>query len=185
MGRYYYIRTSNDDGNINYDGKFWFGVQSSNDFENIGFTKSEDQELVWKFCGCCFRSGDMMEDYCENCFDTREEHEKSVEENGETCDCLYIESNTVAYETTRDIMYDKICEMIKTYKNENLDELYVKDKILCIEDENGNDLTIEVTTETKDTSNEVLEKMARYNLCKIIKYIFDLGAEEIYVDCEF
>lgn len=184
MGRYYYIRTSNDDGNINYDGKFWFGIQSSSDFENIGFTKSDEQELTWKSCGCGFYSKDH-EGYCEMCFDSREEHEKAVEEEGETCDCLYAESDTVSYETSRDIMYDKVCEMIKTYKNENLDELYVKDKILCIEDENDNDLTIEVVCETKDTSNENLIKMARYNLCKIIKYIFDLGAEEIYVDCEF
>jgi len=186
MGRYYYIRCADKDGNnVEFDGKFWFGIQGSDDFEVIGFTRCEGQEMTWNGCGCNFRSDDMPEDYCEDCYGSYEEHKEAIkEEYGEEID-MYYESNMVGYYANHEYLYDKVCNMIKKYKNDGFDKFFKKQRIVAIEYGDSENKTIEAWCETQDTSNEILEKVARYELCKIIKFIFDLGCDRIYVDCEY
>lgn len=62
MGRYY-------SGSI--EGKFWFGVQSSNDVENLISITSNPPNMSWIGCGCHV---EYEEDgYCLNCYNSLEE----------------------------------------------------------------------------------------------------------------
>ena len=65
MGRYY-------TGNIS--GKFWFGIQSSYDPQNLGCTYSNVYE--YQLCGCI--CDDKNISYCMNCYDNEEEHKKDL-----------------------------------------------------------------------------------------------------------
>jgi hypothetical protein len=75
MGRYYY-------GDI--QGKFWFGVQNSDDASYFGV----EPEYLYEFldCGCHIeiykeKHDDLTNDlYCTECFASLEEHREAVEE---------------------------------------------------------------------------------------------------------
>lgn len=185
MGRYYYIRASNDNGNISYEDKFWFGVQNSNDFENLGFVKAENQEMVWEGCGCTFYSLDKEEEYCTECYGSYEEHKEAAEKDGEVVECLCYESCKVNYEANKEEVYDKICDMIKDFEKRGFRDCFEKFKLIAIEEEDSEDINVDCMWKIKENTNKNREFVARYALCKIVKYIFDLGAENISVDCEF
>lgn len=187
MGRYWYLRAANDDKNINCYGKCWFGhLQGSDDvFEKLGFVEREDsQELVWKSCSCRFRTDNRGENYCVDCFECFEDHKKAVEEEeGEDVDCLYFRSNVVAYEVDKLKVYHIIRATIEGYEDAGVHNWFEKYKVTAIE----KDEIIEVDSTWKflETLPETQMKiMATYDLCKIVKYVFDLGVEEIFVDCE-
>lgn len=73
MGRFY-------SGNIN--GKFWVAVQSTYCMEEYGAT-FDGFEYRFVFCGCCADGKDDGTDFCQYCFDSREEHLKAIEDDGE------------------------------------------------------------------------------------------------------
>ena len=92
MGRYY-------NGNIN--GKFWFGVQSSDAMEKYGAVEQK-HNFQYKICGCCCDDEPQEKDYCERCFNSYKDHIKEVrdecdedrvtecfEEDESGCDWLY------------------------------------------------------------------------------------------------
>lgn len=102
MGRYY-------SGDI--EGKFWFGVQSSDDISKLVSCKYleycywegcnctiENEDDVWKYC-----NDDCEEDcehvYCHECFKNKEEHIKMLEEECgyEEGERLYREGNELIY----------------------------------------------------------------------------------------
>ena len=96
MGRYY-------SGNIN--GKFWFGCQSSGAMENYGAI-AEDPEFRFKSCGCrCMCVPDDEKPiYCEDCFNSYEDHIKEVrDETDDDDDTECFEED----ETGGNFMYDK------------------------------------------------------------------------------
>ena len=88
MGRYY---------NGDIEGKFWFGVQSSNDIENLVMIEGITC-YTWHGCGCAVDSDDLKKDYCANCYAGRnaflEDAEQNIEENG----IPYYQDNEVLYE---------------------------------------------------------------------------------------
>ena len=55
MGRYYW-------GDI--EGKFWFGVQSSNDVENLLNITSQPGSLIWHGCGCVVDFDQKNDEFC-------------------------------------------------------------------------------------------------------------------------
>ena len=98
MGRYY-------SGNI--CGKFWFGVQSSGAMEKYGATE-EGPEFRFKSCRCCCEcfAGDFVpqeKDYCEDCFNSYEDHIKEVREENDDNDTECFEED----ESGRNFTYDR------------------------------------------------------------------------------
>lgn len=192
MGRYWYLTANNEEGRISCDGKFWFAVQDSTDFEKLGFVKSEGQEMCWKGCRCCFKSDDRPNNYCDRCYDSYEEHLKTVqvEEDDDVSDGGDLwESNDslVTYEATKQDIYHIIQGMIKGYEAANVDKWFDKYSITHTCDSSG-DTEVECDASWASKTSLIrdqLEIMARYDLCMICKYVFDLGADYILVDCEF
>lgn len=90
MGRFY-------NGDIN--GKFWFGVQSSDDISNI---LDIDSEMVceWYGCGCTLHD-DNNEDneYCIECFNNKEDFLLNASEEMEA------DGSSVPYRETNEIVY--------------------------------------------------------------------------------
>jgi hypothetical protein len=90
MGRFY-------NGDIN--GKFWFGVQSSDDISNI---LDIDSEMVceWYGCGCTLHD-DNNEDneYCIECFNNKEDFLLNASEEMEA------DGSSVPYHETNEIVY--------------------------------------------------------------------------------
>jgi hypothetical protein len=81
MGRYYY-------GDI--EGKFWFGVQSSFDADNLGVKHTEEYIDKCKFCSECIDDIENVDGDCpdyneeEDCyeFDDEEENKNYIKSNG-------------------------------------------------------------------------------------------------------
>ena len=67
MGRFYY-------GDIK--GKFWFGVQESEDASHFGVEAEEN--YCYLVCGCCYEEGDS---YCKACYSSKEEHYEATKED--------------------------------------------------------------------------------------------------------
>ena len=107
MGRFYH-------GAI--EGKFWFGIQNSDDISNL-VTITPEMSYMWKACLCCANIEDA---YCNDCYESKEEHEAAViEADGENEDnCLYIEEQTINYYLDRDVHYKEL--------KENMDILRLK-----------------------------------------------------------
>ena len=93
MGRWYH-------GNIH--GKFWFGVQSSGAMEEYGATE-EGPEFRFKSCRCCCEYEPQEKDYCEDCFNSYEDHIKEVREENDDNDSECFEED----ESGRNFTYDK------------------------------------------------------------------------------
>ena len=56
MGRYYW-------GDI--EGKFWFGVQSSSDVENLINITAQPGNMIWHGCGCVVDFDQKYNEYCK------------------------------------------------------------------------------------------------------------------------
>jgi hypothetical protein len=97
MGRFY-------DGDI--QGKFWFGVQDSDDIENLVNVKS-GMYYGWRVCNC-FAEIDCHE-YCKDCYDSKEAHiESAIEEEEYEDECLYYEECTFGYSLDKDTHYEEL-----------------------------------------------------------------------------
>jgi hypothetical protein len=86
MGRYY-------SGSI--EGKFWFGIQSSNDIENLINIQANEPKLLWIGCNCYIE--DEKDEYCKDCYGSLEDF---LDKEGE-----YIENGIHFYEDN-EISYD-------------------------------------------------------------------------------
>ena len=90
MGRFY-------SGDIN--GKFWFGIQSSDDISNI---LDIDSEMVceWYGCGCTLHD-DNNEDneFCIECYNNKEDFLLNASEEMEA------DGSSVPYRETNEIVY--------------------------------------------------------------------------------
>lgn len=97
MGRYYY-------GNI--EGKFWFGVQDSDDISNLC---NIDYETLyyWEGCNCDTNLVQIKNiGYCSNCYNDKESHLKDIDDDNDTQ--LYNESNMIKYSLIKDIHEEQI-----------------------------------------------------------------------------
>jgi hypothetical protein len=96
MGRYY-------SGQI--AGKFWFGVQNSDDASNFGIEHIEI--LRYHVCGCECREHDGSKLYCVDCYSSLDEHKQSmIDEMDEDDDDIdysqtwYLPQHEICYEFT-------------------------------------------------------------------------------------
>ena len=126
MGRFY-------SGDI--EGKFWFGVQDSNDIENL-VTITGNTEYSWKACNCTAEIDD--EDYCRQCYETKEEHiEAAIEEEEYEDECLYYEDCSCGYSLDKGTHYEELLMNMEKIKKEipkeiieEFDKIEQNDKIL-------------------------------------------------------
>lgn len=91
MGREYY-------GDI--EGKFAFGIQNSNDIENL-ITIDYREQYCYYGCGCIAEN--INEKYCKTCYNSFDEHLKIAKE--EDCipnNTLIREDNIIIYEIEKD-----------------------------------------------------------------------------------
>lgn len=189
MGRNWYLRASS---NIESNGQFWCAIQESDDFKFLGFEESEGQQMFWKVCRCCFQSDDRPdEDYCVDCYDSYEEHLEAVQEDegdDEECVQLWEPSKLVNYRATKNDIYPRLQGLIKGFESAGVDKWFDS---ITISHSNPEIDHIEIDhdydweSKSDILSEGQLEVMAKYYLCLICKYVFDLGAKSISVDCEF
>ena len=105
MGRFYH-------GDI--EGKFWVGVQNSDDIENL-VNITPNTEYSWKSCNC-FAEIDCM-DYCKTCYETKEEHIDDIVEQGEYEDkSLYYEECSHGYFLDIDTHYQELMDNMNELK---------------------------------------------------------------------
>ena len=119
MGRYY-------DGDI--EGKFHFGIQSSDDIENLIENIDHEHEYEWITCGCNVESNeDKRRNYCNDCYSSQEEHKQEILKNeDEGCihnGCLYIEGNFIYYSIQKKDNYENLLISMKKLE-ESLIQLF-------------------------------------------------------------
>ena len=112
MGRFY-------SGDI--EGKFWFGVQNSDDIENL-VNITPNTEYTWKACNCCAEIDCM--DYCKTCYETKEEHINDVVEQDEYEDkSLYYEECSHGYCLDKETHYQELVDNMNELKTKIGDEI--------------------------------------------------------------
>lgn len=113
MGRYY-------GGDI--EGKFWFGVQSSCDINNL-VNIEYITEYVWKACGCGARIED--EKFCTDCYENYDEHVLAIQENDYDMEdkLMYREGCNVYYQIYKDEHYDELLESLQLVRSNLSDDI--------------------------------------------------------------
>ena len=106
MGRYYW-------GDI--EGKFWFGVQSSSDVENLINITAQPGSLVWHGCGCVVDFDQKNDTYCKDCYESKEDF---LDEMGEDFEGdPYDELPEISYDISDDSLED-LCDALTTLEKE-------------------------------------------------------------------
>ena len=168
MGRFY---------NGDIEGKFWFGVQESNDADHFGV---EGQILKnWLVCGC--EVGSSCENYCDGCYDTYQEHlDDAIDEEIQIEDGkLFEESNQLSYEFNLDHLSDvkKVVKQLESEYGHFITSFEIEDDFT-----KGDSITYEVdiVEEIEKNKNEEMVFIARLCLGKQILYCL-----EKYKKCTF
>ena len=109
MGRFY-------SGDI--EGKFWFGVQSSDDIsELVTYIPNNTNSYIWKSCGCYVDEEVPEGKYCKGCYDSIESHILEVEEEEQYHDgLLYTENQEFVYELDKDTHYQPLLDSMTKLK---------------------------------------------------------------------
>ena len=170
MGRYY-------SGDI--EGKFWFGVQSSGDVENL-VNITPHTYYSWIGCGCNAEIAD--ETYCHSCFQSQTEHEEAVMEENEDADleCLYMEMQSNGYSLDESTHYSELLDnmnKLKSSLNKNFINEFGKieqnEKILDAFSgvfNNACSIIDDMKFENDKEAKKVCELAARYTLGYQIEY---------------
>ena len=193
MGRYYY-------GDI--EGKFHFGVQSSDDINNLIDNIEHEHEYEWITCGCTVDSKeDKSRNYCNDCYSSYEEHKQEIlnnEDDGCINDnCLYIEGNFIYYSIQKNDHYEHLLTSMKKLE-ENLGDDMIN-LFQEIEKENSvidglSSIFEEIHTflhhyldslNDEEKVSKYLTIFARYKLGFQIKHVLKKeGSDSCFVSCE-
>jgi hypothetical protein len=154
MGRYY-------NGNIN--GKFWFGVQCSFPMEKFGATDKEHYEY---YCCCCHREDDDEADYCQSCYESKEEHlEAMLEDEIDEEECFTDEEQHSDCEITKENFEEQGLPFLQEHE-----ELW-KNKVKYFEDNDDDDYYVCRTEGATDDEIHIIADMCM--LKQIQKYFED------------
>ena len=106
MGRYYW-------GDI--EGKFWFAIQTSQDISNLIDNISYHTEYTWKVCNC---SADIHSslNYCQNCYQNKQQHLDDIIQHEEETDTMYDEENTITYQIEKEKHYSKLVQKMENIR---------------------------------------------------------------------
>ena len=169
MGRFYY-------GDI--EGKFWFGIQDSNDIEYLVSIEPFNY-YSWKVCNCSAEINDY--DYCTDCYESINDHiENAIEEDEYDDECLYYEDIYYGYSLDKEIHYDQLLASMSKLKNE-IDDKIIKefDKIKQTDDilnaftgvfNKTCDVLNSITFDSEEKRIQQLCLLARYTLGYQIEY---------------
>ena len=95
------------------EGKFWFGIQPSNDIENLINIQANEPKLLWIGCNCYVE--DEKDEYCKDCYDSKEAF---LDEMGEEFEGdPYDELPEISYNITDDSLED-LCDALTTLEKE-------------------------------------------------------------------
>jgi hypothetical protein len=182
MGRFY-------SGDI--EGKFWFGVQCSDDVENL-VTITGNTDYSWHVCNCVAEIKD--DDYCRQCYESKEEHIEAAIEEGEYDDsCLYYEECSHGYSLDKETHYEELLANMENLKKE-IPEGVIK----FFENIEQNDKILDAFTGVfNDTNKHIVEKpeddkertklfvlIARYTLGYQIEYCLRT-TDSCNINCEY
>jgi hypothetical protein len=161
MGRYYTGQIS---------GKFWFGIQNSDDATYFG--KEPDEVYTFYVCSCELHIEDIDKEnkesiYCENCYDSFEEHRNDMKDNEyDDTQTWHLSESEIRYsfqESDKEIVQQKIQELEDIVGN-------YMDSYTIIE----NDMEIEYEfTVPKNVPNEQIPLLAKLCLGKQIAYCLE------------
>ena len=185
MGRFY-------DGDI--QGKFWFGIQDSNDIEKLVCIVGKEY-YSWKCCHC---SAEIeTNDFCNDCYESKEEHIKVVkEESNYEDESLYFEDNWIGYSLDKEIHYEELKNNMELMKKEIPEEIIFEfNKI------EQNDKILDAFTKVFDKTHEIINNLnnniysdakkkqiailvARYTLGYQVEYCLRT-TESCHINCEY
>jgi len=121
------------------EGKFWFGIQNSDDISALVSHYDPLQPYIWKSCGCDVDVDvPETEKYCKTCFSSKNQHIETVEDEGDYEDgLLYFEGNSIVYNLDKDSHYQELVDNMNTLKQSipkciiaEFDNIEQTDKIL-------------------------------------------------------
>jgi hypothetical protein len=114
MGRYYYGQIS---------GKFWFGVQSSDDASHFGLEHNDT--FKYYVCQCEIQhtenASSHIEPFCKDCFSSLDEHKQAMIDEGTEFD-----DDT----DTNKMWFKSDCEISYTFESKHIDMVESHIKIL-------------------------------------------------------
>jgi hypothetical protein len=181
MGRFY-------DGDI--EGKFWFGIQSSSDIENL-VTIAPCMYYSWKICNCTAEID--CQEYCKDCYDSKEDHIISVTENDQYDDeTLYYEEQCCGYSLNKETHYLELQDNMNKLRTEISEEIIKEFDKLTRNDNILNAFTGVFDNthksinniENKEERQKVAVLVARYTLGYQIEYCL-LKRGDCNVNCDF
>ena len=181
MGRFY-------SGDI--EGKFWFGVQDSDDVENLVTIKG-NTDYSWHVCNCV---AEIDEDYCRQCYETKEDHiDAAIEEEEYDNSCLYYEECSHGYSLDKGTHYEELLANMENLKKE-IPEGVVKffenieqnDKILDAFTGVFNDINKHFgeKNENEEERKKLQVLIARYTLGYQIEYCLRT-TDSCNINCEY
>ena len=116
MGRFYY-------GDI--EGKFWVGIQSSEDINNLIKNINFKTNYTWKICDCSVENENLT--YCNDCYENEEAHKMEVlkEEDYDSDDTIELcyEDNCIEYLVKKDKHIDELITTMNTLEKEINEEI--------------------------------------------------------------
>ena len=194
MGRYY-------SGMI--AGKFWFGVQSSNDAENFG--GSECIKYEYKCCGCLVEGDTTIpNNYCNSCFKSFKHHYSKLL-NKDSPDSWDSDKDSDSEQNYDDIEIDEDVELVgesnfieMNFEEDQLEEVqkhiaeydkivspYIKLFIMDRNNEYRCDLTLidEYENDYNKLSEDILTLIARWCLAKQVEACL-IDNDYCSFDCE-
>lgn len=116
MGRFY-------GGDI--EGKFWFGIQPSQDINNLIKNINFKTNYTWKVCDCSVENENLT--FCNDCYENEEAHKMEVL-NEEDCDSddsieLYYEDNCIDYLVEKDKHFEELTTSMNILEKEINEEI--------------------------------------------------------------
>ena len=181
MGRNYF-------GDIS--GKFWFGIQCSNDIEKLipKINESHSIKYCWLGCGCRVNLGKDMQpntDYCHCCYEGKINHLADVLEFEGNPDIMYEEDNHFHYDIGKEDHYNQLCDSLfllssqlppNIFKEFNGIEVIWDDSMLDIHSgvyERIFELSRTLCLGTERENNNMREIIARYGHGLQVKYCLE------------
>lgn len=185
MGRFY-------SGDIS--GKFWVGIQQSDDISNL-VNYMPDDSYSWKTCGCSLEL-DEEQGYCVDCFSSVEEHIQSAKDEDNYDDnVLWCEDQQFSYCLKKYEHYQELLDSMQRLRTDIHPEIIAELKKIERDDDILDahtgvfDIVIDVFNNVITNMNETEHKtvsayVARYIIGFQLEYCFEKN-EICYVYCEY